>query len=149
LPGAALASGLEQSIFGDPPALFDNPTGTLTAVRALGFDTVQVTVHWDWLAPRHSSYQRPRHFKAADPGSYPAGSWVPYDAVVRQAASRGVRVELVLMGNAPLWATGPGAPNRKPHPSWEPNPREFQALVHAVGVRYSGGYTPPGAATAL
>ena len=51
---------------------------------------------------------------------------------------------------APIWATGPGAPrDGQHHFNWEPSSSAFASFVRAVGRRYSGSYRPNGASAPL
>jgi len=123
----------------------------LSAARALGVSIVKVTVHWNQVAPNPRSFRAPRHFNAAGPGAYPASSWRFLDSVVEQAHADGLHVGFMLTSPAPLWATGGGMPHTSNCPcgQWKPSPRAFNAFATAVGRRYSGSYTPAGAASPL
>jgi hypothetical protein len=136
------------SIFEAGPQMVSNPAGTLDKLRSLGVDVVKVFVPWDGIAPDPTSRTRPAGFDGADPAAYPAANWAIYDTIVRDAAARGVGLDLTLAEPPPLWASAPGAPDG-PHPQWEPSASEFGAFVRAVGTRYSGHYTPHGASGPL
>jgi hypothetical protein len=86
----------------------------------------------------------PSGFDGANPAAYPAANWAIYDTVVRDAVARRIGLDLTLGEPPPLWAEGPGAPPGA-HAQWEPSASEFGAFVRAVGTRYGGHYTPPGA----
>jgi hypothetical protein len=137
------------TIFEDPAQLLSAPAQTLAQLRALGVEYVRISVGWSALAPAPLSSTRPNGFDAASPSAYPSAGWGPYDAVVRLAATRGIHVLLNPTGPAPQWATSPGAVQPGPLGVWKPSAREFGQFVHAVGERYSGDYTPPGAAAPL
>src|SRR5579859_4718020 len=127
------------SMFDEDAGLLTDPQGTLQQLRTLGVLEVRVPVRWSKVViARWSGYRRPPHFNAADPSS-PVYDWSGYDAVVRDATADGIAVQLDLVGGAPLWATGRGAPG---HANWEPNAHEFALFVRAVGTRYSGHYDP-------
>jgi len=116
----------------------------LRLLRSLGVDDIQVYMHWADIAPDPLSARRPA-FDAGDPAAYPPAGWAPYDAIVREAAALHMRLDLALVPPPPEWARGPGAPRGpRPHPQWRPNAAMYGQWVHAVGVRYSGHYTPPG-----
>ncbi len=119
-----------------------DPGGTLQRLRMLGVERVRVAVRWDLIAPSHGAHRRPRGFNAANPASYPAANWAIWDELVRDARRDGIAVNFNVVGGAPLWATGPGAPRNKPYPDWEPSPREFGSFIRALGIRYSGSYDP-------
>ena len=112
---------------------------------------MKVFVPWSSLAPDPLSHVRP-HFSAASPNGYPAAGWLPYDAIVRDAAARGIGVDLALEPPSPLWAIGPDLPAGTAAGfvgSWEPSAEEFGVFVTAVATRYGGRYIPPGATSAL
>jgi hypothetical protein len=139
------------TIFEAESELFANPGRTLGALKRLGVDDVKVFVPWSSLTPGAMSHTRPQ-FDASSPAAYPAAGWLPFDAVVRAAAARGIGVDLGLEAPAPLWATGPDVPaGTSPGflGAWEPSAKEFGLFVTAVARRYSGHYTPAGAASPL
>jgi hypothetical protein len=138
-----------ESIFDPGPQLVTDPAATFGRMRALGADRVRMFVHWNSVAPDPSSSSTPSGFDAADPAEYPATAWAPYDAIIRAAAARRVAIDLTLGGPPPLWASGPGAPQPSQHPQWAPSAADYGAFVRAVGTRYSGHYTPPGATRPL
>jgi hypothetical protein len=140
-----------QTIFEAQSELSSNPGPTLDLLKRLGVDDVKVFMPWGSIAPDAGSRTRPR-FDASSPAAYPAANWTSYDTIVRAAAMRGVGLDLALEAPAPLWATGPGVPPATASSflgSWEPSAKEFGLFVAAVGTRYSGHYTPPGASTPL
>ena len=138
-----------ESIFDPGPQLVTDPAATFGAMRALGADRVRMFVHWNSLAPDPAASRAPSGFDAADPAQYSAKAWAPYDAIVREAAAQRVGIDLTLGGPPPLWASGPGAPQPSQHPQWAPSATDFGAFVRAMGTRYSGHYTPPGASRPL
>jgi hypothetical protein len=137
-----------QTIFEDEGHLHADPAGTLDLLARLGVDRVRVYVPWQSLAPAGTSAQPPANFAAADPAAYPPAGWSVYDQIVRDAAQRGIGVDMTVGGPVPVWALGHGAP-RSPWFSWKPSANAFGAFVHAVGTRYSGHYKPAGATAAL
>jgi hypothetical protein len=144
LPGGqALASGTQETLFQDDVQLQTDPAATLARLKLLGVDRVRLAVRWYQIAPGPFSRRRPSNFRATDPAAYPKQSWAPWDRIVEEAANQGVGLDLDLMGNAPLWATGPAPPkDHKVHANWMPSAREFGAFVRAIGARYSGNYNP-------
>lgn len=121
----------------------------LDEFKRIGVDIVKVRLSWRGVAPSNTSRTKPSGFDGTDPAAYPAGAWDAYDAIVRGAEARGLRVFFQLGGNAPEWAT-PGKRRSAVH---KPRAGEFRAFVRAVGTRYSGTYggsgggpapTPPG-----
>ncbi len=140
-----------ETIFEAQAELFANPGPTLDLLKRLGVDQVKIFMSWAAMAPDPQSHTRP-HFDAASPAAYSPAFWAGFDAIVRGAASRGLGVDLALVGPAPLWATAPGVPPGTGHEL----PRhvgalaeEFGAFVHAVAERYSGHYKPAGAPSRL
>ena len=140
-----------QSIFEDEHLLHTNPSVGVATLQQLGVDTARVFVPWNAVAPAPTARVAPL-FDAADPAAYPAANWTVYDAIVRAAAARGLGVDLTVGGGAPLWADGPGDPRHgatQAGASWEPSATAFGAFMHALGVRYSGHFTPAGASAPL
>ncbi len=135
------------SIFGDPSGLLDTPGPLLDTLRTLGVGYVRVTVSWAGVAPDRNASAPPAGFDASSPASYPG--WAPYDAIVRDAAARGIGVDMDPGSPAPKWATGSGEPAGGLPYVWKPSAAGFGQFVHALATRYSGHYTPPGAASAL
>ncbi len=148
-PVAARASPAQGAMFEDDAQLLANPAGTLMRFRLLGVQVARVRVVWSAIAPDPLSHVAPADFDAADPAAYPMARWSVLDRIIATAQQLGIGVNLDLAGGAPLWATGPGAPTDKPHPNWDPSPSAFGAFVRAVGMRYSGTYTPAGASAPL
>jgi hypothetical protein len=137
------------SIFEGDGQLQPDPAAQLAAIKALGAHTVRFNVFWSQIAPDASSRTRPP-FDAADPAAYPQTGWVLYDQIDRDAAAAGLQLYLTLTGPAPIWATAAGAPRGSVHANaWKPDAADFGAFVHAIGVRYSGRYVPPGSTTPL
>jgi len=138
-----------ESIFEAQGPLRANPAQALATLKALGVDRVRMYLPWDQLAPDPTSAAAP-DFDAFDPAAYPAANWGIYDEIVRDAAAIGIGLDVTVGAPPPLWAAGPGGPRRaKPAAQWKPSSVDFGAFVHALGVRYSGHYIPPGATTAL
>jgi hypothetical protein len=135
-----------QSIFGASTQLLVAPAATLDTLRSLGVERVRVDIRWSQLAPAPTSPHAPL-FNAADPTAYPSAGWAPYDAAFQAAAAHGIGIDATIGGTAPLWAEGSGDPLQKGEPLgiWKPRPALFEQFVKAVGTRYDGRYTPPGA----
>jgi hypothetical protein len=146
----AHASNTQVSMFQDDPALESNPQYVLGQVRLLGGTMVKVWMNWSQIAPHRLARNAPRGFNASNPAAYPPGAWNVYDRIVRDAAAEGIGVNFDLGIQAPIWATGPGAPrDGQHHFNWEPSPSAFAAFVRAAGKRYSGTFTPRGQSTPL
>jgi hypothetical protein len=134
-----------QIIQADPPMLTD-PVGTLAQFRALGANTVRIIVHWDFVAPDT------RPADGADPNSYPAANWAPYDAIVQEAHRDGMTIDFTVAGGAPRWAQGAHIPPQGQVDrsfAWKPDAKLYGDFVHAVGERYDGSFTPDGATSPL
>jgi len=137
-----------QSMFTGTGELINQPVATMNTLQRLGIQSVHVYISWSAIAPDASSFQRP-DFDATDPDAYPASGWARYDTIIRGLTSRGIAVSLSLTGPPPYWAEGPGDPARTTQPEWKPNVADYEDWVKAVGTRYSGQFTPPGASTPL
>ena len=142
--------GQPISIVEEPVTMYTDPAGTLQTLRSLGVGVMRVPLAWNSVAPAASSHRRPGRFNATQPGAYPAVNWKPYDAIIEDASRDGVEPDLLLTGNAPLWATGP-APTQTERSSglWNPSATAYGQFVRAVATRYSGAYRPPGASKPL
>ncbi len=142
LSAPAQASPTQESTFQDDNRLIYSPPervrATLDELAGLGADRVRITVVWAVVAPDPKSRSRPA-FDAADPASYPRSAWDRFDFVIREAAARGLSVNLNLTAPAPLWATAP-PPREDIADTYDPTPSEFAAFATAVGRRYSGRY---------
>ncbi|HET7049142.1 MAG TPA: hypothetical protein VFI54_12840 [Solirubrobacteraceae bacterium] len=138
----AAASHSQVAIFEDDLNLTVSPASTFAQLRLLGVSQVRLAVRWQQIAPDANSRKRPKNFNAADPAAYPAGAWSIWDQIVTYARDQGIQLNFDLMGGAPLWATGPGVPDHKPHLNWDPSPTEFGKFVRAVATRYNGAYNP-------
>jgi hypothetical protein len=144
----AAASSTQISIF-EPgaPGLYDT-AATLQTLRTLGVQTIRLPLTWYKVAPNPFSHRAPRHFKASDPGAYPAANWAIWDNVIRTATQDGIKVDVDVLGRAPYWAMSP-----QYRPSYQgslyPSPSAYQAFYEAVAKRYSGTYKPKHESTAL
>jgi hypothetical protein len=150
-PGAALANHTQESIFQDDQYLLDSPTPvvsqTLATLKTLGVQRIRVNVLWVSLAPDPLSRKRPANFVASDPASYPAGAWAPYDRLVELSATYGINVDFTVTAPGPLWAMGAKPVTTRAANHWTPNSLDFYNFMVAVGLRYSGVYTPPASAS--
>ena len=126
----------------------NDPNTALDELKRLGVDTIHIYMHWADIAPDPSSRTMPS-FDAADPAAYPATSWAPYDAIVRDVKAHGMGLIVDLVPPPPDWASAPGAPDPSTQPEWRPSPSEFEQFVRAVGNRYSGHYVPAGSSGPL
>jgi hypothetical protein len=107
---------------------------TLDEWDTLGVDVVKIRLNWRDLSPR----RRPSN--PSDPAAYVASEWVRYDRTIRAAQQRGMRVFLLLGGQAPSWASK--KKSGIPRGVHKPNAGLFKQFVRAAGRRYSGSYAP-------
>ena len=140
MPSTASAASNQESVFQDDRLLVysdaDTRRATLDELKSLGADSIRVLVVWKRLAPSPSATTKP-DFNAADPRAY--SDWGPYDDLVREAAARGIAVQLNPSGPAPAWASacrGSVATRQKCRPRAD----EFGNFVRALGTRYSGSF---------
>jgi hypothetical protein len=140
--GCAQASNTLESMLQDDGQMLSNPAGTLHTLRLLGIERVRIAVRWLTIAPNPRSHRRPRHFNAADPAAYPQRNWAVWDEIVRDAQADQIKLNFNVVGGAPLWATGRGAPRHSAQSNWEPSAREFGLFMRALATRYSGSYDP-------
>ena len=160
-PAGASASPTQMSIMMDDNLLLyrsDHVAArALTQMKAMGVDTVRVTVLWRTVAefahPRLRDIKklkgnarkravRQRHrFEADDPATYPRRNWDRYDNLVKAATQRGVRVYFNVTGPGPIWAQRrPPKRLRKLLGSWKPKAGAYKEFVKAVGRRFDGTY---------
>lgn len=136
----AEASTTQSSIMMDDDLLVyrgdSTARNTLEQMKALGVDTVRVTVLWRNVAPSKKPSRLSR------PSSYPQGNWDRYDNLVRSAQALGIRVYFNVTGPGPKWAHG-RAPSKSLRKlgTYKPKPALFKQFVTAVGKRFSGTYT--------
>ena len=150
-PGA-FASSRQESMFQDDDLLTysgsSKASSTLDTLQNLGVDRVRVTVKWSVVAPNPDSRRRPSNFDATNPAAYEArrpGAWDRYDALVRLARAKGMKLNFNVSAPAPLWATAGAVPAKNFPDVYAPKAAEFARFVTAVGRRYSGSYAPPAA----
>ena len=133
----AQASRGQESVFQDDTALVFSGDAqrqsTLDEIRALGATTVHSLVFWSRIAPDTRSKRKPAGFDASNPDAYPPGAWSQYDALVSEAQARGLSLILTPV-QAPAWAGRCGSLAIRNH--CNPDPREFQAFIEALGKRY-------------
>ncbi len=141
----AAASSTQLAMFEDS---LSNPGRELQILRSLGVGIIRLDIGWNTVAPDPQSRTEPAGFDATNPAAYPAGNWAKYDTIISDANADGIRVDVLVDGVAPLWAAGTDAPAGA-GPSWKPSATGYGQFVKAVGTRYSGSYTPPGASSPL
>jgi hypothetical protein len=135
LPGVAAASWNQQAIFQDDHNLLERGDAvrerTLDELRGLGVDVIKAQLSWAEAAPR--GRRRPTGFIASNPSHYPG--WGRYDALVRDAQARGMRVMLALSPPFPGWAT---AARGDAAGVDRPDPDAFGAFAEAAGRHFPG-----------
>ena len=150
--GSASAATDQQASLQDNRLLLSSNASTVSetvqTLKLLGVDRLMVAVPWDRVAPDPSSRHVPAGFNGAEPADYPAAGWTRFDRILAQAAAAGMSVNFDLSGGAPLWADK-SAPAPSMLHAWYPSATEFGKFAYAVGKRYSGRYTPPGASSPL
>ena len=125
-----------------------NSAANMNLLQSLGVGVVRLDMRWMDVAPDPASLHKPA-FDARDPNAYPAASWARNDPLIRGLMARHIGIDLALIGPPPLWAEGRGAPSPRTQPFWKPDAAAYADWVDAVGTRYSGHFTPPGATRPL
>ena len=138
------ASSNQWAMFEVPNLQFEDTANQVQILRSLGASVIRVEVDWNAIAPNPDSRRRPARFNAADPNAYPANKWAPLDNLVAQAQSRGIALDFLVTGGAPLWATATGAPPCGKvggfpvcfQNTFMPSASEYGQFVNAVATRY-------------
>jgi hypothetical protein len=132
-PAGAAASWNQYAIFQDDHRLLERGDGvrerTLDELDRLGVDVIKAQVSWFSVAPR--GRRRPAGFDGSDPTQYPG--WARYDALVRGAQARGMRMMLALSPPFPGWATRRRGDRAGVD---RPSARQFGRLAQAAATRY-------------
>ena len=138
------ASTTQETIFQDDGLLQQSGTDVqaraLDNMQALGATTVRVLVGWRNLAPDPNASSPPSGFDAADPSTYPAGTFDTLDALVRNADARGISVLFTPTGAVPDWASRCSAHEiaSASRNTCAPDPAQYQQFVEALGKHFSG-----------
>jgi hypothetical protein len=148
LPALMVRAAPFESLF-NPGPIGADPAPLLKELRSLGVQRMRMFIWWNHVAPDPTAPVRPAGLDLSDPASYPAANWEHFDTIVRDAKALGLGLDVDVGPPPPRWASGAGAPHPSTQTWWKPNAAEFGQFVHAVGVRYSGSYTPPGSSTPL
>ena len=160
-PATAHASPTQMSIMMDDDLLLyrsDSVTArALTQMKAMGVDTIRVTVLWRTVAEfarpslrdvrrlkgkaKTRAQRQRKRFKPADPSTYPRENWDRYDNLVRAATQRGLRVYFNVTGPGPIWAQRtPPKRLRRLLATYRPKAGAYKLFVKAVGRRFDGTY---------
>jgi len=117
---------------------------SLKRMKALGADTVRVTVLWNVVAQNAKFDRRGkkrRNFKAENPKTYPRSNWDRYDRLVKAGKTLGITVYFNVTGPGPRWAhKKPPKRLRALRRTYKPKVAEFKKYVKALGKRYDGTY---------
>src|SRR3954447_14202182 len=125
---AQAAPRMELAVQDDPVLmgrLYGSQSSTLKLVSQLRATRVRVNVSWSYVVG-----------KAAKRRTAPkriAYNWTGYDALIRRAAPRGVRLQLTLTGPAPAYATA----NHRIGP-YKPKSSAFRAFAGAAAQHFRG-----------
>ena len=87
LPAAAPASPRQPVAFEAPRELLADSTRdrTLDEIRDFGVTDIRQLVYWRSFSPRPNAKRKPGGgFVASDPATYPADTWAPLDALIRE-----------------------------------------------------------------
>jgi Cellulase (glycosyl hydrolase family 5) len=106
--------------------LYGSPPKALKLMSQLHASRIRVNVNWHYVvgkkvAKRHTAPKRINY------------NWSGYDAIIRAAAPRGMRVQLTLTGPAPAWATGT---HRVGH--YKVKASAFKAFAKAAAEHFRG-----------
>jgi hypothetical protein len=113
--------------------MYANATGDLAKIPASGAASVRLTLSWPSVAPT----TEPAAWNPANPAD-PNYDWTAFDALVRDATSRGLR-PFVTVAGAPSWAQK--APTEQdPLRARSPDPVAYGEFAHALAARYSGSF---------
>jgi hypothetical protein len=129
----ASASSSQYTIFEAPREMAGDDAlrqSTFDEISALGVGHMRVLLYWNSVVRANNSKRKPADLAERDPNS--AGyDFSRYDAILNEAAARGIDVQLTLTGPVPRWATG-----RKRGHTYKPSRTRFERFVEAVGKRY-------------
>src|SRR3954465_3457988 len=125
---AHAAHGMELAVQDDAvlmSRLYGSVPKTMKLVTQLGASRIRANVTWSYVVGKAARWRTaPKHV---------AYNWTGYDALIRQAAARGIGVQLTLTGPAPAWATGN---HRVGH--YEPKSSAFRAFASAAAEHFRG-----------
>jgi hypothetical protein len=125
---AHAATGMEVAVQDDAVLmnrLYGSVPKTLKQVSQLKASRIRVNVVWSYVVGSAKKKRKaPKHIRY---------NWTGYDALIRKATPRGIRLELTLTGPAPAWATG----NHKVGPV-KPKATAFKAFASAAAKHFRG-----------
>ena len=145
LIAAAPASAVPATLAIQNDRLSSSPVEAIAAEAARVDEVNAKATRFDilWSLVAHAA---PAH--ATDPAD-PAYDWARVDAIMRALGEDGI-VPIATVYSAPPWAAdGERIPEGTEVNPAAPSPVSFARFMRAVATRYSGRYTPPGAAQPL
>jgi hypothetical protein len=125
----------------------------IRTLRWLGVDELRISAEWKQEAPAPDSASPPAGIDLGDPRAYDSAlAMQALDRAVRAAAGAGIGVVIDPAFSAPLWATTDPPPRTLTGDPWfntDIDVRELAQWEGMLAARYSGNYTPTGAASPL
>jgi cellulase (glycosyl hydrolase family 5) len=125
---AQAAPRMELAVQDDPVLmgrLYGSASNTLKLVSQLRATRLRVNVSWSYVVGNAAKRRTaPRHI---------AYNWSGYDALIRAATPRGIRLQLTLTGPAPAYATA----NHRIGP-YKPKSSAFRAFATAAATHFRG-----------
>src|SRR4051794_15849148 len=125
---AHAAHGMELAVQDDAvlmSRLYGSVPKTMKLVTQLGASRIRANVTWSYVVGKAARWRTaPKHI---------AYNWSGYDALIRAAAPRGIRLQLTLTGPAPAYATG----NHRAGP-YRPKASAFRAFAAAAATHFRG-----------
>lgn len=124
---AHAARGMEFAVQDDSVlmGLYGSPPRTLKLMSQLHATRIRVNVNWRYVVGKAAKRKNaPKHINY---------NWSGYDAIIRAAAPRGMRVQLTLTGPAPAWATG-----RHYIGHYKPKASAFKVFARAAAQHFRG-----------
>ncbi|HEX8648776.1 MAG TPA: hypothetical protein VF715_17905 [Thermoleophilaceae bacterium] len=109
----------------------------LDELHLMGVDMIRTVINWERLAPAKLDRTVPQGVDLSDPHSYAAADWDPFDALVREATARGMKIHGNPAGASPEWGSGCRV---NLYRVCLPKADLFKQFVAAVGRRYDGTY---------
>src|SRR3954454_7465153 len=133
-PAPALASKTQYTIFEAPTEMASASDAlrqeTFDEIQSLGARNMRVLLYWNSVVRHNNAKRKPTSLAERDPT--PAGyDFSRYDAIMSEAAARGINVMLTITGPVPRWATA-----RHTGHTYKPSRTRFERFVEAVGKRY-------------
>jgi GH35 family endo-1,4-beta-xylanase len=126
---AHAANGMEVAVQDDAALMYrlwGKVPNTLKLVSQLKATRIRVNVSWSYVVGRKSAKSRkvPKRIRY---------NWSGFDALIRKAKPKNMRLQLVLTGPAPAYATG----NHKSGPN-KPKAKLFKAFAGAAAKHFKG-----------